>query len=132
MQYILNALQPCKQACQLIQAVHFHDYINQHGLAVAARIRTHGGHVDPGIGDEGGDVADQTRAVTGAKDKRGHVARLTHADPVDIDEAFALTLLVALDVLTVGTMDNDSLASANKAENLITWQGAAAVGEFGQ
>ena len=55
------------------------------------------------------------------------VVPLGHARPTHMDQALAVTLTVALDILAISTMDNCSLPSTDEANNLIPRQGTTTV-----
>ena len=76
-----------------------------------------------------GDIANQARAVTGGDQDGRKVALLSHTDPTDGDQPFTFAFAIAADILTVGAMDNCSLAATDKADDLIAGQWTATVGE---
>src|SRR5258708_6516155 len=75
---------------------------------------------------------DQAGAIAGSDEHRREVALLAHGGPVDVDQALAVALAIALDIFAVGPVNDRALAPADKADDLIAWQRATAVGQPGQ
>src|SRR5205085_1355686 len=112
-----HSLEPHKQALQLIQSVYLQCRVDQGDFFTGADLGGDGGHIDADLGDNGGDIANEARAIVGGDDDGSQVALLAHAGPSDVDEAFAFTLAIATDVFAVGAVNDGALAATDEADN---------------
>src|SRR6266446_3628093 len=120
MQHVLDLLKTRKDAPQLIQALNLQRGADEGDFLASADSGTNRSHIHASFRDDGGNVTNQAGTITCRDDNGRKVVLLGHTCPIGVHQALTVTLTIAIDIPTIGPMDNRAFASADKAHDGIT------------